>query len=179
MENIFSTKQRIKILQAIIFKTKNISVNSIANQLRLSKGLISKYFDILAKESILRRANRKFSVVDAPLAKGIKILFNIRNINFKIFRRYPFIKGVGLYGSSAKGENTEDSDMDLWIKIENVSEEKLAVLTSELNRKIENVKVLLLTDKKIEKLKKEDALFYHSLSFGSIIIYGDKDGVQI
>jgi len=37
----------------IIFKAENISVNNIASQLRLSKGLISKYFDILAKKECL------------------------------------------------------------------------------------------------------------------------------
>lgn len=86
MENIFSTKQRIKILKAILFKTGNISVNNIANQLRLSKGLVSKYFDILAKMGILKRVNGKLRITDSPLVKGIKILLNIRNIDVNIFK---------------------------------------------------------------------------------------------
>jgi len=179
MKNIFSTKERIKILQEIIFKTDRISVNNIANQLRLSKGLISKYFNILVKERILKKVHSKFSVVNSPLAKGIRILLNIKNIEIKIFKKYSFIESVGLYGSCAKGENAEDSDVDLWVKVGNTGEEELASLTSELDQKIENVKVLFLTDQKIEKIKKEDAMFYHSLVFGSIILYGDKDGIQI
>jgi len=179
MEKIFSTKQRIKILQAIIFKTGNISVNNIANQLRLSKGLVSKYFDILAKMSVLKRVNGKLRITDSSLVKGIKILLNIKNTDTNIFKRYFFVQAVGLYGSCAKGENIEDSDIDLWIKVSNVNEEKLASLTSRLNKEIKNIKPLFLTDKKIEKAKKEDPLFYHSLAFGSIIIYGGKDGIQI
>ena len=73
MENIFSTKERIKILRAIIFITEAVSVNNIAKQLRLSKGLISKYFEILVKNKILRRAKGKFSVTDSSLVKGIKV----------------------------------------------------------------------------------------------------------
>jgi len=167
MESIFSTKQRIKILEMVMFKTGTISVNNIANQLRLSKGLVSKYFDILAKMGILKKVNGKLHITDSSLVKGIKILLNIK------------VRSVGLYGSCAKGENSEDSDIDLWIKVTNVSEEKLASLTSKLNKEIKNIKPLFLTDKKIEKAKKEDPLFYHSLVFGSIILYGGKDGIQI
>ncbi len=179
MENIFSTRQRIKILQTILFKTNSISVNNIAIQLRLSKGLISKYFDILVRKEILKKVNGKFFVTDFPLVKGVKILLNIRGINFKVFKKYPFIKTVGLYGSCAKGENTEDSDVDLWIKLKNISEEKLAPVTSELNKKMRNIKLLFLTNERVEKIKKEDSLFYHSLVFSSIVLYGDKDGIQV
>ena len=179
MENIFSTKQRIKILEAVVFKTGNISVNNIAHQLRLSKGLVSKYFDILAKKGVLKKINGKLRVTDSSLLKGIKILLNIKNADSSIFKRLSFVQAVGLYGSCAKGENTEDSDIDLWIKTNNVSEEKLASLTSKLNKEVNNIKLLFLTDKKIEKIKKEDPLFYHSLAFGSIVLYGGKDGIQI
>ena len=179
MENIFSTKERIKIIDAVVYKKGSISVNNVASQLRLSKGLVSKYLDILAKEGILKRANGKFIVVESAIGKGIKILLNIRKIPVSLFRKYPFVKSAGLYGSCAKGENNEESDIDLWVKVDDVSEEKLASLSSGLNKKLEKLKLLFLTDKKIEKLKKEDELFYHSLAFGSITIYGEKDGIQI
>ncbi len=139
MENIFSTRQRIKILQAIIFRIDNISVNNIANQLKLSKGLISKYFDILAKNGVLKKVNGKVSVTDFSLVKGIRILLNIRNIDLRIFKKYPFVEAIGLYGSCAKGENTGDSDVDLWVKIKKVNEEELAPLTSEVNKKIKKL----------------------------------------
>ena len=179
MEKIFSSKQRIKILEAIVFKTGHISVNNIANQLRLSKGLVSKYCSILSNMGILKKANGKLRITDSSLVKGIKILLNIKHVDTNIFKRLSFVQAVGLYGSGAKGENTEDSDIDLWIKISNASEEKLAALTSKLNKTIRNIKPLFLTDKKIEGAKNEDPLFYHSIVFGSIVLYGGKDGIQI
>lgn len=179
MESIFSTKERISILEAVIYKTGSISVNSVASRLKLSKGLVSKYLDILSREGILKRANGKFMAAESPLGRGIKILLNIRGIPCSIFRKYNFVKSAGLYGSCAKGENNEESDIDLWVRINDVSEEKLARLSSELNKRIEKLKILFITDKKIEKLKKEDELFYHSLAFGSITLYGDKDGIQL
>jgi len=179
MEDIFSTKQRIKLLKAIILKTDNISVNNIASQQKLSKGLVSKYFDILLRKNILKKINGKFIIVESPLVKAIKICLTINSINTKLFNKYPFVKGVGLYGSGAKGENTAESDVDLWIRIENTGESQLAHLTSELNKRISDVKILFLTEKKIKKLKEDDALFYNALVFGSIVLLGDRDGIQI
>lgn len=179
MHDIFSTEERIKILQAILFKEDPVSVNNIAYQLKLSKGLVSKYFDILTKKGILKRLKGKLCVKDSPLTGGIMILLNIRNINIRLFKKYPFVVSAGLFGSCAKGENTEDSDVDIWIKIKDERETKLASLTTEVNKKIKNAKILFLTDKKTMKIKEEDEMFYHSLVFGSIILYGDKSGVQL
>jgi predicted nucleotidyltransferase len=179
MESLFSTSQRIKILGAVIFRTGSVSVNNIASQLGLSKGLVSKYFQILLKERILKKEKGKLVVADNASVKAVKILLNLRRIDMRIFSKYPFVTAVGLYGSCARGENTEDSDVDLWVRVKGVEETKLASLTSEINKKIKNAKLLFLSDKKIEKLRKEDIMFYHSLSFGSIILYGDKDAASV
>jgi predicted nucleotidyltransferase len=81
---------------------------------------------------------------------------------------------VGLYGSCVKGTNIEDSDIDLWVKIKKVKEEELSKLTNELKRKDERIKPLFLTKEKIEVFKKEDIVFYYSLVFGSITLYGEE-----
>jgi predicted transcriptional regulator len=107
MESLFSTSQRIKILEAVIFRTDSVSVNNIASQLGLSKGLISKYFQILLKEQILKKEKGKLVVVDNASVKAVKILLNVRKIDTRIFGKYPFVTAVGLYGSCARGENTE------------------------------------------------------------------------
>jgi predicted nucleotidyltransferase len=179
MESLFSTSQRIKILEAVIFRTGSVSVNNIASQLGLSKGLVSKYFQILLKEQILKNEKGKLVVADNASVKAVKILLNLRRIDTRIFSKYPFVTAVGLYGSCARGENTEDSDVDLWVRVKDVEETKIASLTSEINKKIKNAKLLFLSNKKIEKLRKEDIMFYHSLSFGSIILYGDKDAASV
>lgn len=180
LEKIFSTKERVKILKAVIFSEKPISVSAIAEKLKISRGLVPKYFDVLAKEGITKRVNGKYSkylITDSSATKGIRILFNIQAINSAIFKKYGFVEAVGLYGSCAKGENTEDSDVDIWLKIKDVGDAKIAPLTTEINKKIKNAKVLFLTVPKVEKMKKDDELFYHSLVFGSIILYGGKDAI--
>ena len=179
MESLFSTNQRIRILQAVIFRTDSVSVNNIASQLRLSKGLVSKYFQILLKQKILKKEKGKLVVSETPSVRAIKILLNVKGVDARIFSKYPFVTAAGLYGSCARGENNEESDVDLWIRIKDVEETKAASLTAAINRKIKNAKILLLSDKRLEKIKKEDTMFYHSLTFGSIILYGDMNAAQI
>ena len=179
MESLFSTSQRIRILEAVIFRTGSVSVNNIAYQLGLSKGLVSKYFQILLNQKILKQEKGRLVVSGSPSVRAIKILLNVHNIDARIFGKYPFVTAAGLYGSCARGENTEDSDVDLWVRVRDVEETKLASLTSEINKKVKNAKLLILSDRKIEKFRKEDIMFYHSLSFGSIILYGNMNAVQL
>ena len=179
MESLFSTGQRIRILQAVIFRTNTVSVSNISSQLRLSKGLVSKYFQILLKQKILKKEKGKLIVSESPSVRAIKILLNIRSIDSRIFSKYSFVKAAGLYGSCARGENTEESDTDIWVRLKDAEDTELASLTAELSRKIKNVKVFLLSDKKIDKIRKDDTMFYHSLAFGSIILYGDKNAAQL
>lgn len=179
MEKIFSTKERIKILKAVIFNEKLIRVNIIASNLKISKGLISKYFDVLVKEGVAKRSSGKYLIVNSAVTRGIKILLNIQAIGIGIFKKYDFVEAAGLYGSCAKGENTESSDMDIWLKIKDVSDARVAPLTAGINKKIRNAKPLFLTARKIAKMKKEDELFYHSLAFGSVMLYGEKDAIQL
>ena len=179
MEQIFSTKERIKILGEVIFRTDSLSVNNVSFKLGLSKGLVSKYFDILTKGNILKKTKGKVFVADSSMVKAVKILLNVRGIPVRVFKKHSFVLSAGLYGSCARGENNDDSDIDIWIRIKEANEDELASLTSNLKRKVSKAKPLFLTDKEIEKLREEDQLFHHALAFGSIILYGDKDGVQI
>ena len=80
LENIFSTEERIIIIKSIIYLEKEFGVNEIATKSKLSKGLVSKYFDILLKENILRKANKKFLVGNNNNIRSLKILLTFRKL---------------------------------------------------------------------------------------------------
>ena len=143
----------------------------------MSKGLVSKYLDILLSEGILRKKNTKFVVNDSKDTKVLKIMLNLAAIDTKIFRRYKFVEAAGIYGSRAKGTDTESSDTDMWIKISKADNEQIAKLSADLRKAIKNVRVLVLDDKKLEALKRDDTLFYHSLHFGSVTVYGKENAI--
>ncbi|MCP2520899.1 hypothetical protein NLD30_10725 [SCandidatus Aminicenantes bacterium Aminicenantia_JdfR_composite] len=57
--NLLSTPQRIKILKKIIYSDYPITVNKTARELKLSKGLVSKFFNILVSEKILKKTKKE------------------------------------------------------------------------------------------------------------------------
>lgn len=174
IHKLLSTKERVKILKLVLYRTGSMSVTDVAKRLKLSKGLVSKFFDILVKEHILKKTNTEFKVQDNLSTSAVKILLNLESFDAKLFKKFPFVKGAGLYGSFAKGRNTEESDIDLWVLIDSTAEENLAKLTKELKEKYGNIKPLYLTKEKVKVLKKDDTVFYHSLVFGSINVYGEE-----
>ena len=181
LDRLTSTTQRLAILNAVVFSTKPLSVNALAQQLKVSKGLVSRYLDWLVQEGLGRKVDGKFTLLDTapPVVKGLRILLTLGRLKTGVFKKYPFVQSVGLYGSCAKGDNTEDSDLDLWVRVTPAREEDLARLTAELRRTIGAVSVLLLSDAKLKQLKQRDPLFYHALSFGSITLYGASDALEL
>lgn len=172
MEELFSTVERVKILQNVIYKTGKVSAADTVRKLKLSKGLVSKYFAILLKMGILKKTKNGLFVVPSVTVKAVRILLNLREIDVSIFKKHGFVKAAGLYGSCAKGENTEESDVDIWIKTAGAGDKEAASLSSALAAKIHGVKPLFLTTDKLKALKSKDTVFYHSLYFGSILLYG-------
>jgi len=175
IHRLLSTKERVMILKFVLYKTSPLYVNEVAKDLELSKGLVSKLFGILSRENILKKINNKFTVQNNISTRAVKILLNLDDFDTNIFKKFKFVKGAGVYGSFVKGKNTEESDIDLWILVvDDAREEDLAKLTNKLKKKYGNIKPLYLTKKKIKILKKEDVVFYHSLVFGSINVYGEE-----
>jgi len=176
LDKIFSTKERIKILREIIFKTGRLSASGVVKKLRVSKAFVSKYFHILIKSKIIKKTGKNLYINTAdPQTKSIKIMFNVKEVNINSFAKYNFVKAAGLYGSCVKGTNTEESDIDLWVYTKETGESRNAALVKELKNRISRVKVLILTDKNIQELIKTNKAFYHSLFFGSIVVYGEEN----
>ena len=85
------------------------------------------------------------------------------------------VKGLGLYGSWARGTNHQESDLDLWIRADSLPfESDLARLQKDLSRQVESeVNLLVLTPEKLERLKREDKPFYNSLVMSSVTLKGE------
>ncbi len=169
MHKLLSSTERIKLLQEVIYKKEKLSVSNISRKLKISKGLISKYLALLKKESITKNCKINHS---HPNTKALKIFLNLQIIPPKMFKKYPETLSVGIYGSAAKGEDTEESDLDIYVFIN--KSQNLASLSQELKKICPKVKPLFLNKDKFNLIKEENPLFYHSLIFSSITIYGEK-----
>lgn len=159
--------------------SKEFGVRKLSRRLGLSPGHTSRVLKTLSEYDIIVE-----SKVDLgnPFTRILKVLFNIQKLREIdcVERAKSFInglKGIGVYGSWANGTNYEESDLDIWIKAKKaIKERDVAMLNSYLLKNLDvEVSILTLWPEKIEKLK-EDKVFYHSLVFGSIILWGEGIG---
>jgi hypothetical protein len=90
-----------------------------------------------------------------------------------MFTRYPTVQGVGIFGSKVKGSDTQMSDLDIYIIVNRIDDLEQSKLSRALRQRYGNVNALFLTKDKVRQLKQENEMFYYSLAFGSITVYGD------
>jgi len=155
--------------------TREIRVRELARQLRVSPAHVSKTLKALRKHNVLKDGKVDLS---NPYVKALKIFFNIKKLaekNIPDKLRLLGIAGAGIYGSWASGTNHEDSDLDIWIKVDkHPGEVRVASISVDLRKTVgSNVQILVLTPERLARLRKEDPLFYFSLVYGSMLIYGE------
>ena len=173
LNRIFSKKNQI-ILKELAGKNetyiREISENTGASPAQVHQAV--KLFKKLGFIKEKKLKNKKILSFDRDnlLLGKIRQLINIYEIqNHSSFRELKKYGSVGIYGSLAAGKDTPESDIDLWIYIRDHVD---AIELKNITRKIETdfkkeVKLLVLTDKKIKELKEKDPEFYFRLKLTS------------
>lgn len=119
-------------------------------------------------------------------AKGNLFLYTVNQSNctlkyFKIFETLLYIHNIVrdikhyaseivLYGSCAHGENTENSDIDIFIKTEYVS--KVRKIINRYRTKDETIKAVVLDPLEIASSRKEDEVFFTEVRKGIVLWKG-------
>ena len=175
---LIPSKERVEVLQHILEKDE-VGVEETSKALNRSKGFTSQFFKLLENEKILKKKNRKYAVLQSsPLTKSIKILLNTARIYPVLIKhREEWMESTGIYGSLARGENREDSDIDIWITVsKHPGEREVARIEKNLSIELEKrVHILILTPEKIERLRKDDP-FFHCELINSLVIWGEGIG---
>lgn len=112
-------KGLIKILDYFLDNPEEISQTDLLKKVKLAKATVIKWVSFLEKEEILKIkkiGNTKLLRLDNDLAiikqlKLLNVLFKLKNLDKLKDKNIE----VYLYGSSARGENYENSDVDLLI----------------------------------------------------------------
>ena len=175
MKTLISTGGRKKILAKILSNSgKTYGVRELATAVEVSPGAVSIFLRALEKDGIMKK---KVPDLSNPEVRALKILFNVekvRAIYGKLAKKFK-IAGMGVYGSWAKGENTEESDLDLWIRVE---KEPPPLETAEIRRivkggaEVANASILFVTPESLTGMREKDSVFYSTL-FHSFVIGGE------
>ena len=173
---LFGTKAGLEIASIVFaYPHKSFHIRKLASELKCSTTAVTEGISILKKYNII-------TIEDTPITKNIKAnleseayrhykqLYNLFMINsFGIIDNLVnifFPECITLFGSFAKGEDQENSDIDIFILTskKNYSRKYIIKDFEELlNRKI-NLHIF-------KSLEKSDSDFKNSLANG-IILYG-------
>lgn len=173
LTELFKTKERLKILYYIMYQ-KSFAVSQVSKETGVSKGLVSRHLNYLNTAGLLNRSGHSYCPDDNAHTRAIKVLLNLNKLNIGSLGP-GWAAGIGIFGSWAEGTNTYESDLDMWIMVDPYpSEHELARLQKDI-RTMAGVEVnmLVLTDEKVERIKRTDMPFYNSLVRTSIILKGE------
>jgi len=165
LNELLGNKNIIKILNFIIELEYEISQTKIRNKLKISKVTLIKWLNFLEKNNFvntriegvskLYTLNKKNNIL-----KQYKILTNIIILeSLNSLAKKHNVK-IYLYGSSSRGEDTKDSDIDLLI-IGNIKRHNIIEEINKLSKKL-NKKITLQIFNNLEwaNLERKDKAFY-------------------
>jgi predicted nucleotidyltransferase len=173
---LFSSAEKLRVLEELLFgNEEKIRVRNLARTTEVSPSLVSNTVSELKKSGMINENKVGFL---HPSVKATKILLNIRKINAikliaKAKKLFKNCKGIGLYGSWAKGTNTRDSDLDMWIIAEKEDDKNKTELRRLVKQKLETeINIIVLTQKRLNELREKDFVFYSALHH-SFVLWGD------
>jgi predicted nucleotidyltransferase len=166
------------VLEFFLRTQKKIHLKGLAKELGVSPRTAQVYLHLYNKEGILEKESignlNLYQLKSCTLTRELKrlyILFKITNPLNQFVKDNPSITSLILYGSSAKGEYDNESDVDLLV-VSNKKElnlSKIKKLEAELQRE---VKMEILSIGEIRKLAERPNNFYKSVSKNNIQLYG-------
>lgn len=174
LPSLFKSEERLKILEYVMVR-ENLRVTDIARELNVSKGLVSEFLRTLQKNGLVKRKRgAAYSIIDNFATREVKRLINLSKVNLQRIDRKSVV-GIGIYGSWARGTNTIESDIDVWVKVRKYpSQDHLAKLSSQLRKIFRcDVRLLVLAPAKIVAIKK-DEVFFSNLIKDSILLWGEE-----
>jgi predicted nucleotidyltransferase len=173
LTELFKTQERARILRYVMFR-KSFRAVEVSRDTGVTKGLVSRYLRIMEVHSLLQKKGREYSPLDGARCRAIRLLLNLERIDLSALSQGT-ARGIGLYGSWARGTNDRESDLDVWIKANSLPEQSmLARLQRDLSLQTgSEVNLLMLTPERLQRLKREDPPFYNSLVMDSVTLKGE------
>jgi len=149
---------------------KSFFDKEVAQRTKISRGATNKALRELAKNGLVikqKRGRMNFYQANAanPVLKEFKVLRNIIQLFPLIKKLKKTSEKIILFGSTSRGENYKDSDIDLFILTHNKESVKKMVKKS----KIKPLQLIIKTPTEFINLEKKDPTFYQEIIRGIIL----------
>ena len=143
----------------------------IAEKTSLSKGGTNQSLRELAQHGVLKiekKGHMTFYAADlnSPSVRQFKILQNVSILESIVNKLRPFADRVVLFGSCAKGEDTQESDVDLLVVSRDKDRIRSLIPETKAKRKIQ---LLLKTPKEYVQLENKEPVFFKEIQQGIVL----------
>jgi len=175
-EILFKTNPQ-KVIEYLIQKPgKEFLSKEIQLATKMSKAGANFALNDLVKTNLVNRQQKGktylYTINDEnPVVKQLKILRTIMNLIPLIKKLKQKSSKIILYGSSSRGEDTEDSDIDLFI-VTNLIEDIEKIV--QRNKHYKKVQPIIRKPLKYIEMEKTDPTFYQEIEKG-IVLWEAKD----
>lgn len=137
----------------------------------LSAGAVNQALRDLAKDGYLiqeTKGRMKFYSIDIdnPIIRQFKVLLNIVELNPLVEKLKEYSKRIVLFGSAAKGKNTEESDIDLFVMTNEPEEIRNIIFGDELAEKIQ---LVVKTPTEYASMSEKEPVFYERVMKGMVL----------
>ncbi|MBI2498977.1 nucleotidyltransferase domain-containing protein [Candidatus Woesearchaeota archaeon] len=163
---LLGNRSIVKLLDFFISNPKKeFSQVKIKNKTKLSKATLTKWLCKLEKDEFIKVKKEGVSKLykldnDNLIIKHIKIINNITKLKEVVRLSKKHNIKIWLYGSVARGEDTEESDIDLLL-IGNIKKEDIITDINKLSDKInKKIQIKIFTPLEWYVLSKKDKAFY-------------------
>jgi len=169
-----------KVLHFLIDRpVKELLESEIQKAIRLSKSGVNYALRDLAAADFLSRTKRGkafFYTLNHKnlIVKQLKIIETLTYLSPFIKRLEPLASKIILFGSSSRGENTLDSDIDLLILSCN---KDLILEQIEKNKSKRKIQSIIYSNLNFIEKKKTDPVFYEQVIQGIVLWEGGEHGL--
>lgn len=164
LNQLLKNEEQLKIIQYFIdHPTKEINQHEIRQKLKLAKGTIIKWLDFLVNNHIIRvksiGLNKIYSLDNSSVIvrqlKTTSILLKLLDLD-----KLSDDSEIYLYGSYARGEYSEDSDIDLLIIGKAAKNELISILDPLSKRLDKKISFQIFSSIEWSKMARQDPSFY-------------------
>ena len=177
MKNIFSVTCTQKIMEYLAqFPGRQFVAGEIQNRVKISKGGVNQSLRELAKEGFVNREKKSkiflYSINHTKaVVKQFKILKNIELLRSLTDKISEISDRIVLFGSSARGEDSFDSDLDIFILTKHADQVNSILKKYRLSRKLQTI-VRVPVD--YANMERKEPVFFEEINRG-VVIWENKE----
>ena len=176
MEDIKSFLYNKNSMLVLSYLTKNIyeenTITSISKELEISVGSVHSILKKFEECGLVKTRTLGKNIIynlepNNPIIKPFRIFDNINSINGFVERLKPISRKIVLFGSCSRGEDTESSDIDIFVLTE-VEKNKIFYELNKENLK-RQINPIIVNTVEFMDLENNDKVFFEEIMKGIIL----------